>query len=74
MARLLPTPRYGRSAWAAALKDLGKNHRLAVLLVTTQELEAVIQDEALDLLLLNVAKKFRDAEKAGIKARLNTLA
>lgn len=66
--------RYGRGAWAAALEDLGKNHRLAVLLVTTQELEAVIQDEVLDLLLLNVAEKFRDAEKAGIRARLNTLA
>ena len=66
--------RYGLGAWAAALEDLGENHRLAVLLVTARELEAVIQDEVLDLLLLNVAEKFRDAEKAGLKARLNALA
>jgi TnpA family transposase len=66
--------RYGRSAWAAALEDLGENHRLAVLLATAHELEAVIQDEVIDLLLLNVSDKFRDAEKAGIKARLTALA
>ncbi len=66
--------RYGRSAWASALEDLGENHRMAVLLVTTHELEAVIQDEVLDLLLMNVAEKFKDAEKSGIKARLNALA
>lgn len=66
--------RYGLGAWAAALEDLGENHRLAVLLATTHELEAVIQDEVLDLLLLNVAEKFRTAEKTGLKARLNALA
>jgi TnpA family transposase len=66
--------RYGLSAWAAAIDDLGENHRLALLLVTAHELEAVIQDEALDLLLLNVAQKFKDAEKAGLKARLKVLA
>ena len=52
--------RYGLSAWAAALEDLGETHRLAVLLVTAHELEAIIQDEVLDLMLLNVAEKFKD--------------
>ena len=66
--------RYGLGAWAAAVDDLGESHRLAILLFTAHELEAVIQDEVLDLLLLNVAQKFNDAEKAGLKARLKALA
>jgi len=66
--------RYGLSAWAAALDDLGDDHKLAILLATTYELEAIIQDEVVDLMLLNVADKFKDAEKAGLKARIKALA
>lgn len=66
--------RYGLSAWADAIGDLGDDHQLAVLLVTIHELEAVIQDEIIDLLLLNVNEKFKEAEKAGLKARLQALA
>jgi hypothetical protein len=37
-------------------------------------LEAVIQDEILDLLILIVAEKFKDAGKAGLKQRLQIMA
>lgn len=66
--------RYGRGAWAAAIEDLSDNHKLAVLLATVMELEALVQDELIDLFILNVSDKFKIAEKEGIKARLRTLA
>ena len=74
LGHLKAMARYGLSAWAGAINDLGDNHKLAVLLVTIHELEAVVQDEVITLLLLNVNEKFRDAEKAGLKARLQALA
>ncbi|MBK7916659.1 MAG: hypothetical protein IPJ94_10435 [Chloroflexi bacterium] len=43
------------------------------MLITVRELEAMIQDEVLDLLLLIMADKFKDAAKNGLKARLQLL-
>jgi TnpA family transposase len=74
VGRINALSRYGLTSWAAAIDDLGEDHELATLLVTTCVLEAVIQDEILDLLIMIVAEKFRDAEKAGIKQRLQTMA
>ena len=74
LGHLKALSRYGLSVWADAINDLGDDHKLAVLLVTIHELEAIVQDEIIDLLLLNVNEKFRDAEKAGLKARLQALA
>lgn len=74
VGRIKAMARYGLTAWAAAIDDLGQAHELATLLITVRELEAVIQDEVLDLLLLIVADKFKDAAKAGLKARLQLLA
>ncbi|MCI0731841.1 MAG: DUF4158 domain-containing protein, partial [Chloroflexi bacterium] len=72
--RIQAMARYGLTSWAAAIDDLGQAHQLATLLVTVRELEARIQDEVLDLLVLIVADKFKDAAKAGLKARLQLLA
>ncbi len=74
VSRLKAMARYGLTAWAAAIDDLSQEHELATLLVTIRELEAIIQDEVLDLLVLIVADKFNDAAKAGLKARLQLLA
>ncbi|HUM71428.1 MAG TPA: DUF4158 domain-containing protein, partial [Chloroflexota bacterium] len=74
MGRIKAMSRYGLTSWAAAIGDLGQAHQLATLLVTIRELEAVIQDEVVDLLLLIVSDKFKDATKAGLKARLQLLA
>lgn len=74
VGRIQAMARYGLTAWASALDDLGQTHQLATLLVTVRELEARIQDEVLDLLVLIVAEKFKDAAKAGLKARLQLLA
>jgi len=74
VGRIKALSRFGLTAWAAAIDDLGQAHQLATLLITVRELEAVIQDEVLDLLLLIVADKFKDAAKAGLRARLQLLA
>lgn len=66
--------RYGTSAWAAAIEDLSLNHKLSVLWATILELEAVVQDEVIDLVILNIAKKFNTAEKEGLKRRVKALA
>ncbi|MBP6804168.1 MAG: DUF4158 domain-containing protein [Chloroflexi bacterium] len=73
VSRLKALSRYGLTAWASAIDDLGQEHGLATLLITVRELEAMIQDEVLDLLLLIMADKFKDAAKNGLKARLQLL-
>ncbi len=74
VGRINALSRYGLASWAAAIDDLGEDHELATLLVTACVLEAVIQDEILDLLIMIVAEKFKDAEKAGLKQRLQMMA
>ena len=66
--------RYGTTAWASAIEDLSDDHKLAVLLATFLELEAANQDEVIDLVILNIASKFKTAEKEGLKTRLKALA
>jgi hypothetical protein len=74
VGRINALSRYGLASWVAAIDDLGEDHELATLLVTSCVLEAVIQDEILDLLILIVAEKFKDAGKAGLKQRLQIMA
>lgn len=74
VGRVNALARYGLTSWAAAIDDLGDDHELATLLVTACALEAVIQDEVVDLLIIIVANKFKDAEKAGLKLRLQMMA
>jgi TnpA family transposase len=73
VGRLKALSRYGLTAWASAIDDLGQEHGLATLLITVRELETMIQDEVLDLLLLIMTDKFKDAAKNGLKARLQLL-
>lgn len=74
VGRLKAMARYGLMAWAAAIGDLGDDRQLATLLVTVHELEAVLQDEVLDILVMMVNEKFKDAQKAGLQARLQLMA
>jgi TnpA family transposase len=74
VGRINALSRYGLTSWAAAIDDLGDEHELATLLVTACMLEAVIQDEIVDLLILIMVEKFKDAEKAGLKQRLQMMA
>lgn len=66
--------RYGRLAWAQTIQNLEEKRRLATLLALSQELEAVIQDEVLDLFIEHVDKQFKEAEKEGVAARMKALA
>ena len=43
-------------------------------MVLAQELEALLQDEVLDLFIRIINNKFKDAEEAGIEARLKVMA
>jgi TnpA family transposase len=74
LGRIKAMARYGLLAWAQTIENLEEKRRLAMLLVVVQELEAVVQDEILDLFVKIVAEKFKAAEKEGVEARLKVLA
>jgi len=74
LGRIKALARYGLLAWAQTIENLEESRRLATLLVLAQELEAVVQDEVLDLFKKIIDRKFKEAEKEGLKARLKVLA
>jgi hypothetical protein len=66
--------RYGLSATAPALRELGERRRIATLLAAVRQLEVDAVDDALDLFdLLMATKLLARAEKLGNKAKLKTL-
>ena len=74
VGRIKAMARYGMMAWAQTIHNLEEKRRLATLLVLTQELEAMLQDEVLDLFIKIINNKFKDAEEVGVEARLKVLA
>ena len=74
LGRIKAMARYGLLAWAQTIENLEESRRLATLLVLAQELEATVQDEVLDLFSKIIDKKFKGAEKEGVKARIKVLA
>ena len=74
LGRIKAMARYGLLAWAQTIENLEEKRRLATLLVLAQELEAVVQDEVLDLFIMIITNKFKEAEKEGVKERLKALA
>ena len=73
IGRINAMARYGMLAWAQTIENLEERRRLATLLATAKELEALVQDEVLDLFIKIITKDFSDAEKGGIQARLNVI-
>src|SRR5207244_520132 len=66
--------RYGLSATAPALRELGERRRTATLLAAVRQLEVDAVDDALDLFdLLMATKLLARAERLGEKAKLKTL-
>lgn len=61
------------TAKASAIQRLPEERRLATLVAFATTLEAVAQDDALDLLDILITEIFSDATKAGEKARLRTI-
>jgi TnpA family transposase len=72
--RIQALARYGMMAWAQTLTNLEEKRQVATLLAVAKELEAVIQDEALDLFVMIVNDKFRQAKKDGLEARMRIVA
>jgi TnpA family transposase len=73
IGRINAMARYGLLAWAQTIENLDEKRRLATLVALTKELEALVQDEVLDLFVKIIIKDFNDAEKEGLQARLNVI-
>ena len=73
IGRINATARYGLLAWSQTIENLDERRRLATLLALTKELEALVQDEVLDLFVKIITKDFNDAEKEGLQARLSVI-
>jgi len=74
VGRIKAMARYGMVAWAQTIRYLEEERRLATLLVLAQELEAMVQDEVLDIFIRIVNNKFKNAEEVGVAARLKVIA
>jgi TnpA family transposase len=72
--RVRALARYAMVAWAKTLAELQDDRKIATLLAFAHELEAIVQDDAIDLLDQLTNEKFKLAVKAGQQERLQTLA
>jgi hypothetical protein len=73
IGRINAMARYGLLAWAQTIENLDEKRRLAMLLALTKELEALVQDEVLDLFVKIVTEDLSDAEKEGVQARIRVI-
>jgi len=73
-ARVNALARYAIGSWASSIARLRPDRRIATLLAFAHQLEAISQDDALDLLDQLVTDKFNQAVKEGQQERLQTLA
>ena len=71
--RIQALARFATTAKASAIERLPDQRRLATLVAFILNLEAIAQDDALDLLDILITEIFSGAKTAGEKARLRTL-
>jgi hypothetical protein len=71
--RIQALARFATTAKASAIERLPDQRRVATLVAFVLNLEAIAQDDALDLLDILITEIFSGAKTAGEKARLRTL-